>query len=546
MMWHRSLLDTIEQARERGMCLYGAGFWGEVTYKILSRMGYIPLCFCDDSEEKWNRQYQGLQVYSLEDAANKYPDAIFIVCKEGRKISGHNPLEFKDMISRLKEYGVYDSHSELRVSMYRFLLEIGKGDLPASFHEEKEEAILEGDVKNLLLFNHMSRSGSWYLEQLLDGHPDILTLPYSTNIFTVVYEKRLQYLEDEELLIEMSAQMVDYFHSLYEKKFMGKGRGLYGDQVINEHGDFIYDVLIYPDEFMEYLRLQFSGRKICLDSLGHMMRIYAAAYGNCLGKKKKDSGQEGFWFLYHMHEINWDVAKAYEYFNKDEFRRIENLFIIREPIQQLYSFLRYTLNKRNANLWIKGNESFSHVMKSEMGLMLEKRQGIDNVMAVRLEDLKLYPYGTMAGVCGWLNIKYHDSLSKTTLNGIQVYYPAATENGFRYITGNDTMTVERKDFSEYLTLWDEARLNIVYAKFKRAFGYQNDVPDFTEFDEEMLECLLKKDFKFADKCQKLAVKNGDVDASFNINKFVKNLYMEYMREYRDETVYYGYIKPVRD
>ena len=181
-----------------------------------------------------------------------------------------------------------------------------------------------------------------------------------------------------------------------------------------------------------------------------------------------------------------------------------------------------------------------------MGLMLEKRQGIDNVMAVRLEDLKLYPYGTMAGVCGWLNIKYHDSLSKTTLNGIQVYYPAATENGFRYITGNDTMTVERKDFSEYLTLWDEARLNIVYAKFKRAFGYQNDVPDFTEFDEEMLECLLKKDFKFADKCQKLAVKNGDVDASFNINKFVKNLYMEYMREYRDETEYYGYIKPVRD
>ena len=173
MMWHRSLLDTIEQARERGMCLYGAGFWGEVTYKILSRMGYIPLCFCDDSEEKWNRQYQGLQVYSLEDAANKYPDAIFIVCKEGRKISGHNPLEFKDMISRLKEYGVYDSHSELRVSMYRFLLEIGKGDLPASFHEEKEEAILEGDVKNLLLFNHMSRSGSWYLEQLLDGHPSL-------------------------------------------------------------------------------------------------------------------------------------------------------------------------------------------------------------------------------------------------------------------------------------------------------------------------------------------------------------------------------------
>lgn len=188
MMWHRSLLDTIEQARERGMCLYGAGFWGEVTYKILSRMGYIPLCFCDDSEEKWNRQYQGLQVYSLEDAANKYPDAIFIVCKEGRKISGHNPLEFKDMISRLKEYGVYDSHSELRVSMYWFLLEIEEmADVPKE--EDEDGLVFAEDVKNLLLLNHMSRSGSYYLEQLLDGHPNILGMPFVDHVLITVYKK---------------------------------------------------------------------------------------------------------------------------------------------------------------------------------------------------------------------------------------------------------------------------------------------------------------------------------------------------------------------
>ena len=31
-MWHKSILDTVRQAKERGMCLYGAGFWGEVAW----------------------------------------------------------------------------------------------------------------------------------------------------------------------------------------------------------------------------------------------------------------------------------------------------------------------------------------------------------------------------------------------------------------------------------------------------------------------------------------------------------------------------------
>ena len=27
-MWHRSILETVRQERDRGLCLYGAGFWG--------------------------------------------------------------------------------------------------------------------------------------------------------------------------------------------------------------------------------------------------------------------------------------------------------------------------------------------------------------------------------------------------------------------------------------------------------------------------------------------------------------------------------------
>lgn len=542
-MWHRSLLDTVNQANHRGLCLYGAGFWGEITYKVFVKMGHVPLCFCDDAEGKWNHEFQGLPVYSLKDAVQRYPNAVFLVCKEGRKSVGRNPIGFQNMIEKLKKYGVYDCNSELRVSLYWFLLEIEElSALPND--EEMKELVHVGDIKKLLLLNHMSRSGSYYLEQLFDGHPDILELPFVDHVLVTVYEKRLKYLNNEELLIEMAAQMADFFHSSYEKKFMGNRGGMYSGQVVDANGECIFDALVSADEFMKFLRMQFVGRDICLDSLGHMMKVFAATYNDCLNRKRKDCSMGGFWILYHMHEINWEVSKTYQYFSRNDFSRIENLFIIREPIQQLYSFLRYSLNKNRANLWVKNDEAFSHVMKSEMGYTLEKRDGIENVQVVRIEDLKAHPYATMLALCKWLNIDYQDILSITTVNHIQVYYPAMTENGVKYITGNNTMAVKRKNFSEYLTLWDEARLNMVYAKFKRAYGYQNDVPEFTEFSISMLECMLKQDFRFASECQKLAVENGDLDASFNVNEFVKGLYIEYMKNYEDGTEYYGYIKPL--
>ena len=51
-MWHRSILETVRQERDRGLCLYGAGFWGKIGFDIFKKLGVTPLCFCDDDTEK--------------------------------------------------------------------------------------------------------------------------------------------------------------------------------------------------------------------------------------------------------------------------------------------------------------------------------------------------------------------------------------------------------------------------------------------------------------------------------------------------------------
>ena len=459
-MWHKSLLDTINHAKNRGLVLYGAGFWGKIAYEIFTKMGSIPLCFCDDNISKQNTNHCGLPVYSLEYAIQKYPNAIYLVCTDGRKVSTRNPLAYQNMIQKLMDSHVYDSHSELRIPLYAFLLDLKPSTLMDSHSSASlpADAILADDIHNLIIFNHMGWSGSWYLEELLDGHPNILTLPYATHVLITVYQKRLQYLKDDELLIEMAAQMTNYFQSSVMDP---SGNGMAGVfcMASDQDGNFIPDVLINPNDFMVYLQCQFKGRPVCLDSLGHMMKLYASVYSNCLGKKKTASDlQTGYWFFYHMHQVDWNAKDTFQYFNKNDFRRIENLFIIREPIQQLFSCLRSsTLNGHN-NLWEKDESFFSKVIHSECGVFLEKQPGVNNVRAIRFEDLKLHPRKTLESLCAWLNIPYHDCLSTTTVNGFQVYTTTVSANGNTVqITGNDTTAINRKNFSELLTAWDEAR-----------------------------------------------------------------------------------------
>lgn len=543
-MWHKSLLDTVRQAKKRGLVLYGAGFWGEIAHKVFTKMGCSPVCFCDDDPNKQGATYCGISILPLEQAIQQYPEAIFLPCTDGRKTATRNPIMYQHMIQRLIDLHVYDSHSELRISLYAFLLDLDQPDNGTN-SPMPDDMIMADDVQNIIIFNHMGYCGSLYLEELLDGHPNILLLPYATHVLIKVYQMRLQYLEGEELLIEIAAQMTGYLKSSFANFSSNDDARVYG-MACDERGNFIPDVLIDPNDFMHYLRLQFAGNSICLNSLGHMMKVYASAYAACIGRKRQDSlSQSGYWFFYHMHKVDWDVKNTFQYFNKDEFQRIENLYIIREPIQQLCSWQRTSVVRNHNNNWEKNNPLFPQVIKSELGVFLQKQPGIENVRAIRFEDLKRHTVETMQSLCSWLNIPYDDCLTTTTVNGYQVYTKTVSATGtLIQITGNDTTAIDRNNFREFLTSWDEIRLNIAYSKFKQAYGYESDVPSFTVFGKDTLKEIFKSaSFQFADMCQADALEYGDIDDSFNVNEYLVNLLLNYFENYQDSTEYYDYIRP---
>lgn len=536
-MWHRSILECVDKGKKRGLCLYGAGYWGEVAFKVFQKLGITPTCYCDDNPEKWNQKKNDLPIYSLEQGVERYPEAVYIVCIDETKKKGSWDREKqKHMVERLKSLGVYDRNTELRILYYVFLLDISSLDQVGEAREI-EDNIKEEDIQNIILFNNMSNSGSYYLEQLLDGHRNILCLPYSETLENV-YVNRMQYLEGDELLIEMMAQMLGYLHSEFEQLYC-VGQHRFQGYCVNQEGHFIKDIYIDPTIFIQQLKLQLGDNRK-LKSYAHMLKVYFAAYNNCLGKKKEKNTE--YWIFYHMHLPNYDPSTMYAHLNADEFKRVENLIIIREPVQHCYSWIRRFVMKEKNNAAVK-KEAFSHIINSELGIMLEKKKGFENVKAIKFEDLKSKPEETLKSLCRWIDIPYMDSLKSTTVNGIEIYFPALTPDGMKYITGNDQTPVACVRFTEAMTLWDETRLNMIFSSFKKAYGYENSIPEFLEFSREQLKDILKRDFKFATLVEELICEKGAEDERYNVNEWIKKLFMEYIESHQKEKEYYPCILP---
>ena len=538
-MWHRSFLYCLNEAKHRGLCLYSAGYWGGIALRLFSLFSVTPLCYCDDDESKIGKTFHNIPVLSLKDAAASYPNAVYIVCIDQTESYGlWGRVHQKKMLSSLKTYNVYDSNSELRLAFYLFLIDINgnegiddiKKQLPSRNTDEKFHW---NNLKNLVVANNMSNSGVWFFIQLLDMHSHILCLP-CCKTFENVYENRLQYLEGDELIIEMAAQALGYFKSEFEE-LECVGQHKFENFCLDKEGQNIKNAYIEPTEFLSNLYLQFPKNNIKLSSYSKMLKIYFASYNNCL--QRKYDPNINYWMMYDMHLPNYDIRNEYNYLSANEFNRIEHIILIREPVQHCFSWISRAIIHSGNNTAAK-KEFISDIIKSELGINIERKNNFDNLHIIKFEDIKYNGISTLKAFCDFLQIPFEETMLQTTLNGIEVYFPARTKEGLKYISGFDTAAVQKKDFSEILTPWDEVRLNIIYAMFKKALGYTTKYPSFCEFKDETIEDILKEDFKFATIIQKMVDEHLEKSEQYDVNNFIRELFTDYIKQYNRESVSY--------
>src|SRR6266496_3088199 len=76
----RSTFDKLASPFEKSLVLFGAGGLGKKTLSGLRRVGIEPLAFADNNHALWEKDINGVKVFSVEDAAKKFgQSAAFVV-----------------------------------------------------------------------------------------------------------------------------------------------------------------------------------------------------------------------------------------------------------------------------------------------------------------------------------------------------------------------------------------------------------------------------------------------------------------------------------
>lgn len=113
------------------LVIYGAGFQGLLAAYLLERRGIRVLCFGDRAENKQNTTYHGLPVYSPEEMARRYPNAMAIV----------TPYNLRPVYEYVRDELGYGEQTVTPFSLFLEFDPAGFSDLPEIPDWYREDAI---------------------------------------------------------------------------------------------------------------------------------------------------------------------------------------------------------------------------------------------------------------------------------------------------------------------------------------------------------------------------------------------------------------------
>lgn len=553
--FYRSLEDIVKKAKDRGIVFCGAGFWGEISYKIFEKYDVYPCCFCDIDRNKLNKIYKAgifydednaqlkgsldeIPVITIEEAAKKYPKAIYIATVDSYVGSEKGSLR-KEINAELSQRGLLSAESGFHPMRYSFIAEWEGKLSELEGVELEDDRFTSDDIHYLAVFNHMSNTGSVYFDTLIDGNSRILNILLLGHYVPLkeIYINRLQYLQDDELAMEISSQMYVYFKSSISADSFKAGYRLAEEYVVNEEGNPEERIYIDSLRFYNYLRFEIAGKGQL--SFGDLLKAIYVAYYNSLGVVCNKS--VNYWIFYHSHVANYDLTSLDEFYLENSFVRIEYFTIVRDVIRHFYALIkRFNVDGDETwRCWMGAKENYLPRFEGDLGRNLQKNENTKtkSLHVIKFEDVKSDCARFMKRLCGFMDISYEEIMLMTSVNGLQVYFPVTTGKK-EVLTGNDNRTVKPIDYSMLMSEYDIFRLKWIYQKFMQQYGYACDVPALDSFSVDFVKELLKEPFRFekyideSTRIWNYRMNIPENPEDYFHNAFVK-MVIEYLENYED-------------
>ena len=332
---------------------------------------------------------------------------------------------------------------------------------------------------------HFGRSGTGFMHSLIDGHPEISTLP------SIYFSEFFNHSTWARIISKGWVGMVDQFAAIYDVLFDATSTV----PIRAKSKELIYNIgsndgmANVGDQKDEVLRIDKNLFKIELERLMTsydkldaflFFKLVHKAYDKVLNDNNVKS-----LIFYHAHNPDTYAQLNFVRFNPDA----NWILMIREPIQSCESWIRRSFHE---------NDHFG-VSSRILTMLFEIDNPVysgSNALGVRLEDLKTKPKKIIPSLCLWLGIQENESLYEMTAQGKRWWGDPSSPDYEK--DGPDPFgktSIERKVGSIFSNR-DQFVFRTLFYPFSVRFGYVNEKLEQFKADLKTIRPLLEKTFDF--------------------------------------------------
>ena len=310
---------------------------------------------------------------------------------------------------------------------------------------------------------HFGRSGTGLLHSLIDGHPEVSTLPsiYFSEFFDPSTWEKIIAGGWDEILTRFIASYEVLFDASSAVKIATKS-GKFIESIGRKEGmasvgEKRKDVLrLDKNIFCKELKRLMDCHD-CLDAITFFKLVHSA-YDRAVNDSNKKS-----LIFYHIHNPTTLAQLNF-------LRSVPNinwLMMVREPLQSCESWVQKNFTAND----YKGMANRIFQMLFEVDDVVFRNT---NSIGVRLEDLKEHPKKTIPALCDWLGVKEEDSLYEMTAQGKKWWgdpnSPDFEEDGMKPFGKS---SINRK-LGSVFSKEDQFILGTLFYPFSVRFGYAKE------------------------------------------------------------------------
>lgn len=320
------------------------------------------------------------------------------------------------------------------------------------------EAILKNQDINVCAIFYYGRSGTYFIQSLIDGHSEVMTFPFGTNM--QMYQEKFDSKVNWENTYQNESYegVFDLFMSLERISFAFDGN-LGSEMRLNQLGE-------EKDKILKVCKKEFKSHFVgFLQSFGKVTRktVFLSSYyayfltqGHQLDNKKI--------IFFQAHTINtYSLSKL-----KNDFPNFKTLISIRDPRSTFTSHVNHFVNKNN-NGYISLKQ-YIDLYTPMLGLFDQAHEAhldINNIKTIKLEDVHNSPRETLQNLAQWMGISYEKTLLHSSCHGLTWWGDATIPP----VTGFAKHIINTK-WKSYLSMLDLLKMEISLEKYIVKYNYK--------------------------------------------------------------------------